>query len=109
MISGDDDLTIVLLLIVSVGIIGPILLNATIGGLCGYFMPGISVVGSACRGVLLSIAVFGLELFFLWPGTANSPSAVLLLLAIPILLGAVATYLLCRRRSSERMRGTDNK
>ena len=52
MISGDDDLTIVLLLIVSVGIIGPILLNATIGGLCGYFMPGISVLGSACRGVL---------------------------------------------------------
>lgn len=53
MIDSDADLTTVLLLIVSLGIVGLILLNATIGALCGYLMPGISVLEPVRRGALL--------------------------------------------------------
>ncbi len=86
----------------SVGIVLPFLLNSVIGGLCGYFMPGLSVVRSACWGALLSVAVWCLELAFLYIDKGSS--MVWFRLAIAILIGAVATYLSCRWWSSKQMR-----
>ena len=106
---STDGLGAALLTAFLVGVVLPIMLNAVIGVLCGYFMAGLSVVRSACWSLLLSVAVIILEILFLAADTGYSENMAWFKLSIPILVGAVATYLSCRWWNGEKLREPKNE